>query len=51
MALKKLENAIGRKATLDFIKEELGEVNYQFCPSDKQLFDFRQKVNERIKNL
>ena len=47
-ALQKLESLIGRTATLEFIKETLGEVTYNFCPANSQLFDFRQKINEKI---
>ncbi len=47
-ALQKLESFIGRDNTLKFITDTLGEVNYKFCPTGKQLFEFRQKLNEEI---
>lgn len=49
-ALQRLESLIGRKATLGFIKEALGDVNYKFCPTNAQLFEFRQKLNNEILN-
>ena len=47
-ALKKLESLIGSTATLEFIKQHLGDVNFKFCPSATQLFEFRQKLNKEI---
>ena len=49
-ALKKLEELIGRKATLLFIEKTVGKVSYKFCLSNKKLFEFRQKLNEEIMN-
>jgi len=51
-ALQKLESLVGREATIKFVKDTVGEVNYKFCPSNKLMFDFRQKLNEEIsKNI
>lgn len=51
-ALQKLESLIGRKATMRFVKEVIGEVNYKFCPTNSQMFEFRQKLNNEIlKNI
>lgn len=51
-ALQKLESLIGREKTLEFIFKSLGKVDYAFCPTNKQLFDFRQKINDEInKNI
>lgn len=51
-ALQKLESFIGRQATLKFIKDTIGEVNYKFCPTGKQLLEFREKLNREIsKNI
>ena len=37
---------------LKFIKDAIGEVSYKFCPSGKQLFQFREKLNKEIsKNI
>ncbi len=47
-ALQKLESLIGRSETLGFVKETLGDVSYQFCPTGEQLFQFRQKLNKKI---
>ena len=48
-ALQKLESFIGRKAVLDFIKQTLGEVNYHYCPTNGELFAFREQLNREIK--
>lgn len=51
-ALQLLESLIGRVETLKFIKDAIGEVSYKFCPSGKQLFQFREKLNKEIsKNI
>ena len=51
-ALQLLESLIGREETLKFIKDTIGEVSYKFCPSGKQLFQFREKLNKEIsKNI
>ena len=51
-ALQTLQSLIGRQATLEFVKRELGEVGYQFKISGTKLFEFRQKLNEEIeKNI
>lgn len=47
-ALQKLESLIGRSAVLEFVKQTIGEVNYKFCPTNSQLFEFRQKLNDKI---
>ena len=47
-ALKKLESLIGRSATLEFIKKCAGEVNFKYCPTNSELFEFRQKLNKEI---
>lgn len=47
-ALKKLETLIGRSATLEFIKKCVGEVNFKYCPTNSELFEFRQKLNKEI---
>lgn len=47
-ALQKLEALIGRSAVLEFVKQTIGEVNYKFCPANSQLFEFRQKLNDKI---
>ncbi len=47
-ALQKLESLIGREAVLEFIKDTIGEVNYRFCPTNSQMFEFRQKLNQEI---
>ncbi len=49
-ALQVLEKKIGRKAVIEFIEQELGKVNYNFCPTSAQLLEFRQKLNEEIAN-
>jgi hypothetical protein len=48
-ALQLLESFIGREDTLRFVKEIMGEVNYKFCPANRELFEFRQKLNEEIR--
>lgn len=48
-ALKLLESKIGREETLAFMNKTLGKVDYKFCPTNDQLFVFRQKLNQAIK--
>lgn len=51
-ALQRLETMIGRKGVLEFIEETMGKVNYNFCPTNQELFEFRQKLNNEIsKNI
>lgn len=51
-ALQRLETMIGRKGVLEFIEETMGKVNYNFCPTNQELFEFRQKLNDEIfKNI
>lgn len=51
-ALQKLETLIGRELTLEFIKENAGIVNYKYSPTNEELFNLRQKINEEIlKNI
>ena len=47
-ALQKLESLIGRENTVNFMRETLGNVSYKFCPTNAQLFEFRQKLNKKI---
>lgn len=47
-ALQRLESLIGRNETVNFVKETIGNVSYKFCPSNSQLFEFRQKLNKKI---
>mgnify|MGYP003398350268 CR=1 FL=1 len=47
-ALQKLESLIGRDKTVDFVKENIGNVSYKFCLTNAQLFEFRQKLNQKI---
>lgn len=47
-ALQRLESLIGRDETVNFVKETIGNVSYKFCPSNSQLFEFRQKLNKKI---
>lgn len=47
-ALQRLESLIGREATLDFVEKIMGKVDYKFCPTNSQLFEFRQKLNDEI---
>ena len=48
----KLETLIGRELTLEFIKENAGIVNYKYSPTNEELFNLRQKINEEIlKNI
>ena len=47
-ALQRLEELIGRENVLKFIEQSLGKVNYKFCISNQDLFEFRQKLNEEI---
>lgn len=48
-ALEKLEEAIGRRETLAFVRQHLGEVNFRFCPENETLLNFREKLNQKIK--
>ena len=48
-ALQLLETKIGKKETLDFIERTIGKITYNYCPTNKELFEFRQKLNEEIK--
>ena len=48
-ALQLLESLIGKEAVLKFIETTVGKVNYKYCPTGKELFEFRQKLNEEIK--
>lgn len=51
-ALQLLESKIGRKEVLKFIEETVGKVDYKYHPSNEELFDFRQKLNNEIyKNI
>jgi hypothetical protein len=47
-ALQKMELLIGRERTIEFVNKTLGKVNYKFCPSNLQIFEFRQKLNIEI---
>lgn len=47
-ALQRLESLVGREATLDFVEKIMGKVDYKFCPTNSQLFEFRQKLNDEI---
>ena len=47
-ALKLLESKIGREKVLSFMEKTIGKVNYKFCPTNSQLFEFRQKLNAEI---
>ena len=48
-ALKFLESKIGREDVIAFIQDNIGKVHYHFCPTNVELFSFRQKLNEEIK--
>jgi len=51
-ALQFLESKIGRDKVLDFIEQTVGKVDYKYHPSNKELFEFREKLNnEIIKNI
>lgn len=51
-ALTVLESLIGREAVLAFIKETLGNIGYNYCPTGETLFAFRQELNNMIlKNI
>ncbi len=50
-ALQLLEEKIGRAQTLAWIKEQLGEVTYQGCPSNETVFAFRQSLNRKLAGL
>ena len=47
-ALKLLESKIGREKVLAFMEKTIGKVHYKFCPTNSQLFEFRQKLNDEI---
>ena len=47
-ALQVLESLIGRNETLKFIEKIVGKVDYKYCPTNKELFEFRQKLNQKI---
>ena len=47
-ALQLLETLIGREAVLQFIEKTVGKVNYKYSPTNQELFDFRQKLNDEI---
>lgn len=51
-ALQLLESLIGRDSVLHFIEKTVGKVNYKYCPTNKELFEFRQNLNDEIlKNI
>ena len=51
-ALQLLEGLVGRDAVLVFIEKIVGKVTYRYSPTNCELFEFRQKLNEEIaKNL
>ncbi len=51
-ALQLLESLIGREAVLQFIEKTIGKVNYKYSPTNQELFEFRQKLNNEIlKNI
>ncbi len=51
-ALQLLETLIGREAVLQFIEKTVGKVDYKYSPTNQELFDFRQKLNDEIfKNI
>lgn len=50
-ALRLLESKIGRKATLDFMKEHYGEVDFKTdAVSEEKFISFREALNDKIKN-
>ena len=51
-ALQLLESLIGKVAVLKFIETTVGKVNYKYSPTNQELFEFRQKLNNEIsKNI
>lgn len=51
-ALQLLESLIGREAVLQFVEKAVGKVDYKYSPTNQELFEFRQKLNDEIlKNL
>ena len=51
-ALQLLESLIGRQAVLQFIEKTVGKVDYKYSPTNQELFELRQKINNEIlKNI
>lgn len=51
-ALQTLERLIGRRQVVDFINATAGKVDYKYSPSNEELFELRQKINNEIsKNI
>lgn len=51
-ALQLLESLIGREAVLQFVEKTVGKVDYKYSPTNQELFEFRQKLNNEIlKNI
>ena len=51
-ALQLLETLIGRESVLGFIEKNVGKVNYKYSPTNEELFNLRQKINDEIlKNI
>lgn len=51
-ALQLLESLIGKEAVIKFIEKNVGKVNYKYSPTNQELFEFRQKLNDEIfKNI
>jgi len=51
-ALQLLESLIGKEAVMKFIEKTVGMVNYKYSPTNQELFEFRQKLNDEIfKNI
>ncbi len=48
-ALRMFEKYAGKEKVNEFINQNLGKVNYHFCPSNEIMFEFRQKLNNEIK--
>jgi hypothetical protein len=49
-ALKTLEAMVGREKVIAICEKHFGRVTYNTCPTNDELLEFRNEINNEIKN-